>query len=86
MAGRKGKGSGDARGQGRRRLNVWISHEAHERLGIHCVKAGATPGKMVEDLVLAHLRTWTVRRLSDRTEGTDGSGPADPAPSVPRGL
>jgi hypothetical protein len=46
------------------RLNVRISEEASRRLAVHALMAGTTPGRLVEQLISDHLKSWRVQAVA----------------------
>ena len=64
------KGATDA---GAYRLNIRVSQEAARRLGIHAVMTGITPGRLVEQLISEHLKSYRVQTVVSRT--TNGHSP-----------
>jgi hypothetical protein len=55
------KGANDG---GAYRLNIRVSQEAARRLGIHAVMTGITPGRLVEQLISEHLKSWRVQAVA----------------------
>ncbi len=58
MAAKQRRGGNDAEAQ---RLNVRLNLSAYQRLQIHCVMAGLSPGKFLEGLINTHCKEWRVQ-------------------------
>jgi hypothetical protein len=71
MAQPKRRGVNDATESEAQRLNVRIDPATHQRLMIHCVMAGMTPGKLIADLVNRHCREWRVQANRTGSVTTD---------------
>jgi hypothetical protein len=54
------RGVADAENQ---RVNLRLSVEATRRLAVHALMAGTTPGKLVEQLISDHLKSWRVQAV-----------------------
>jgi hypothetical protein len=57
------RGVADAENQ---RVNLRLSVEATRRLAVHALMAGTTPGKLVEQLISDHLKSWRVQSVQAR--------------------
>ena len=55
----------------KRRTCFNLSAKAYERLVVHALKVDKDPCEVVEELILANLRQWTVRYIGER--GQEGS-------------
>jgi hypothetical protein len=45
------------------RVNIRLSVAAHQRLSVHALMAGMTPGRLVERLIEEHLKSWRVQSV-----------------------
>jgi hypothetical protein len=50
----------DASTPSKKRVNVRMSAEAHQRLEIHAVMSGKQPGEILDGLVTKYCRDWKV--------------------------
>jgi hypothetical protein len=55
------RGVSDAENQ---RVNLRLSTAAHQRLAVHALMAGTTPGRLVERLIEEHLKSWRVQAVA----------------------
>lgn len=86
MARKKGRDAVESKTARTVRLNIRLDAETHRKLHLHSLMASKTPGEVVTELVNAHCREWTVRRLADRSESGDGNNGAEGAATPLRGL
>jgi len=74
------RGVADAENQ---RVNLRLSVEATRRLAVHALMAGTTPGKLVEQLISDHLKSWRVQAVqANRSVPTTGDDRLDLTASV----
>ena len=68
MATKRRQGVNDA---GNQRLNVRINPSAYQRLQIHCVMDGVSPGAFLEKLINDHCRSYRVQVIGSARVMTD---------------
>ena len=75
MASKQRRGVADAENQ---RVNLRLSTAAHQRLAVHALMAGTTPGRLVERLIEEHLKSWRVQAVqANRSVPTTGDDRLD---------
>jgi hypothetical protein len=63
-----------------KRLNLHIQDEAHDRLYCYGFATGREPGRILEELILAHVKQWVLLEEPDvSVDRTAGGEPASPA-------
>jgi hypothetical protein len=71
------RGVADAENQ---RVNLRLSVEATRRLAVHALMAGTTPGRLVEQLISDHLKSWRVQAVqANRSASVPSDGRLDTA-------
>jgi predicted DNA-binding protein len=60
MKAKRRTGVNDANAQEKRRVNVRLAPETYQRLGVHSVMSGKTPGEILDELVNKYCRDWKV--------------------------